>query len=110
MRIKVLDNSETQDLNSALALVSAMSVFERNRVVGVVYGGIILNKNSEFVDRIRDTILRTDKRKPTPLGTVTVFLDDIRVSTNVETSSGERAVGTRVSPEVRKQVLEEGKM
>ncbi|MEM3490054.1 MAG: cache domain-containing protein, partial [Nitrososphaerota archaeon] len=72
--------------------------------------GVILNRNFELVDRIRDTIFQVKGASAPSPGTVTVFLEDVRVSTNVETSSGERAIGTKVSEEVRKHVLEEGKM
>ena len=42
------------------------------------------------------------------IGTVTVFLDDVRISTNVPLNKGERALGTRVSDEVRTKVLDNG--
>ncbi|WP_269758264.1 cache domain-containing protein [Thalassobacillus sp. C254] len=40
-------------------------------------------------------------------GTVTIFLEDTRVTTNV-INNGERAVGTQASQEVAHTVLEEG--
>jgi two-component system NtrC family sensor kinase len=42
------------------------------------------------------------------IGTVTVFLDDVRITTNVPIRPGERALGTRVSNEVRTNVLDQG--
>jgi two-component system NtrC family sensor kinase len=44
------------------------------------------------------------------IGTVTVFLDDVRITTNVPLRPGERALGTRVSDEVRSRVLDQGEV
>ncbi|MDT4813243.1 Adaptive-response sensory-kinase SasA [compost metagenome] len=41
-------------------------------------------------------------------GTATLFLDDVRITTNVRLFQGERALGTRVSQQVRDMVLERG--
>jgi signal transduction histidine kinase len=42
-------------------------------------------------------------------GTATLFLDDVRISTNVRLFEGRRALGTRVSAAVRQAVLGEGR-
>ena len=60
------------------------------------------------MDRVRDTVFRREVYRDRSIGTATIFLDDLRVSTNVRTVDGARAVGTRVSDEVRKKVLDEG--
>ena len=41
-------------------------------------------------------------------GNVTIFLDDVRVSTNVRTQNNERALGTLVSEEVYDTVVKKG--
>lgn len=82
----------------------------RGRVVAVLYGGKTLNHDAYLVDNLRDLIFGTRRYGNRPLGTVTVFLRDIRVTTNVLEPNGERAVGTRVSPEVADRVLAEGKL
>jgi signal transduction histidine kinase len=46
--------------------------------------------------------------KDKPVGTVTIFLDDVRIATNVQDKDGQRAVGTRVSEEVYRAVVEQG--
>ncbi|MFW2374361.1 MAG: sensor histidine kinase [Gammaproteobacteria bacterium] len=79
-----------------------------NQVVALLDGGVLLNGNFEFVDRLRDLVYGVGSLIEGSYGTVTVFLDDVRITTNVPVTSGERALGTRVSDEVRTQVLEQG--
>lgn len=78
------------------------------RVVCLLDGGVLLNANFGFVDTIRDLVYGPGSLPAGSIGTVTVFLDDVRVSTNVALNPGERALGTRVSSEVREHVLEKG--
>ena len=80
----------------------------RNEVVAILDGGVFLNGNFEFVDAIRDLAYAPKSLPEGSIGTVTVFLDDVRISTNVPLNKGERALGTRVSNEVRTKVLDNG--
>lgn len=82
----------------------------KGKVVALLDGGVLLNSNFGFVDTIRDLVYGPGSLPEGSIGTVTVFLDDVRISTNVALKPGERALGTRVSNEVRKQVLEQGKV
>ncbi len=77
-------------------------------VEGVLDGGVLLNNNFDFVDAIRDLVYGPGSLPAGSIGTVTVFLDDVRISTNVPVRPGERALGTRVSNEVRTRVLDQG--
>lgn len=76
--------------------------------VAMLDGGVLLNHNFAFVDTIRDLIYGPGSLPPDGRGTVTVFLDDVRITTNVPYRPGQRALGTRVSQEVRHKVLERG--
>lgn len=78
------------------------------QVTALLDGGVLLNGNFEFVDAIRDLVYGPGSLPKGSIGTVTVFLDDVRISTNVPLAPGERALGTRVSDEVRTQVLDAG--
>ncbi|MFV0446863.1 MAG: cache domain-containing protein [Vibrio sp.] len=83
----------------------------RNQLIGFLDGGLLLNNSSGLVDEIRDIVYPLSHDKLRPIGTLTFFLDDLRVSTNVPLNNDDnqgRAIGTRVSSEVRKQVLEQG--
>lgn len=77
-------------------------------VFAILDGGVLLNNNFEFVDTIRDLVYGPGSLPEDSVGTVTVFLDDVRITTNVPLREGERALGTRVSREVREKVLEQG--
>ncbi len=81
---------------------------EQNDVYGLIYGGILLNRRFDLVDRIRSTVFGTDYFDGKPLGTVTLFLEDTRIATNVITADSVRAIGTIVSDEVFEKVLEKG--
>ncbi|MHC4288019.1 MAG: cache domain-containing protein [Planctomycetota bacterium] len=65
----------------------------------VVYAGRFINRDYVLVDRIRKLVFGDELYHDKPVGTVTVFQDDVRVSTNVLTADGKRAIGTRVSEE-----------
>ncbi len=82
----------------------------KGKVVALLDGGVLLNSNFGFVDTIRDLVYGPGSLPQGSIGTVTVFLDDVRISTNVALKPGERALGTRVSNKVRKQVLEQGEV
>ncbi len=81
---------------------------ERGKVTAVLDGGVLLNGNFAFVDAIRDLVYGPGSLPEASIGTVTVFLEDVRISTNVPLRQGERALGTRVSREVRDDVFGQG--
>ncbi len=68
----------------------------------------VLNGNERLVRSMQEDLFSADLYGDKPFGTVTVFCGDTRVATTVLGPSGQIAVGTQVSPEVRRQVLEEG--
>ena len=76
---------------------------------GVLVGGILLNRNLQFIDTINELVYANAVTGGTRHGTATLFLDDVRISTNVRLFDDERALGTRVSDAVRTEVLDQGK-
>ena len=94
---------------SGMAIAAAIPVFDKNVLHGVLYGGILLNRSENIVDTVRETVFRGENYNGRSIGTATIFLNDIRISTNVLDPDGKRAIGTRVSPEVKKTVLDKGK-
>jgi len=77
------------------------------KVVGILCGAELLNGDEDLVDRIRDTVFSGDEHAGEGNGTATIFLGDLRIATNVMKAGG-RAIGTRVSDEVRAAVLDRG--
>lgn len=105
---KALPTSRTM-VKEAMAIEYAQPYYNsQGEVVRVIYGGKIINRYFGLVDRIHDIVFENKRYKSKPLGTVTIFQDDVRIATNVLTTGGERAIGTRVSSEVYRKVVENG--
>jgi len=97
-----------EEETSGMAIAAAIPVFEEGDLIGVVYGGVLLNRNQTIVDTVRDTVFQQEIYKGRNIGTATIFFNDLRISTNVMTPDGKRAIGTRVSREVKERVLNKG--
>ena len=94
---------------SGMILKSAHPIIDFNgEVLGVLTGGVLLNRNYEIVDQIKNLVFKDAKYKGRAIGTATIFLGDLRISTNVMDKEGNRAIGTRASREVYEQVLGKG--
>ena len=76
----------------------------------LLVGGILLNRNLEFIDTVNSLVYQAGSLPEGSQGTATLFLDDVRISTNVRLFEGRRALGTRVSAAVRRAVLGEGRI
>jgi two-component system NtrC family sensor kinase len=100
--------NETEE-TSAMMLKAAAPIFDRaGNFLGVVYGGVLLNKNYEIVDEIKQTVFQDLKYKGKDIGTATIFQGDVRISTNVRNEDSSRAIGTRIMEEVYDRVIIEG--
>jgi two-component system NtrC family sensor kinase len=95
---------------SGMAIVAAAPVLDEDqKLLGVLYGGRILNNRSSLVDRIMKKIYGTETYKGRDVGLATIFLSDIRISTTVKGAKGQRALGTVVSDDVYDHVLKKGR-
>ena len=99
---------ETEETSGMMIKAAAPVLAQDGEFLGVLYGGYLINRNYKIVDRIKDTVYEGARYKGKETGTVTIFQQDLRVSTNVKAKDGSRAIGTRVSEEVYKRVLVEG--
>jgi len=113
-RIKFIDTPKAKpslktEQTSAMCIKAAAPVFGYDgSLLGVLYGGNLLNRNYKIVDEVKETVYEAVKYKGKDIGTATIFQEDLRISTNVMGENGSRAIGTRVSQEVYEQVLVRG--
>ncbi len=94
---------------SGMALAAAVPVFSGGDLLGILYGGVLLNRSQSMVDTVRDTVFQQEIYKGRSIGTATIFLEDLRISTNVLNPNGQRAIGTLISKEVKERVLDQGR-
>jgi two-component system, NtrC family, sensor kinase len=94
------DLFDIREGSAGLALVSTSAIKDASgEVIGSVLAFHLLNNDFTLVDRIKEVAA---------IDTATIFLGDLRVSTNVLTAEGNRAIGTRISQEVGDLVLLQG--
>jgi two-component system, NtrC family, sensor kinase len=91
------------EVRSGLTLMAAAPVLDHGRLVGVVYGGVLLNNGSEVVDQIASLIFGRELQGEA--GAVSLFLGDVRVATNLGMGSGARQVGSRAALDVARALL-----
>ncbi len=100
-------DSDGKVLDTALGLEYVRPFLgPQGHVDKVLCGGWIINKNFTLIDRINDAVFDREMYDGKRVGTVTIFQDNIRVTTNVLDDAGRRAIGTQVSAEVYHKVVE----
>ena len=94
------------DETDGMMLKAAAPIFDaEGNFIGVVYGGILLNRNYDIVDKVKATVFQNVVYEGKDIGTATIFQDDVRISTNVKDNRGARATGTRIQEDVYNQVM-----
>ncbi|MBM3469277.1 MAG: HAMP domain-containing protein [Armatimonadetes bacterium] len=100
---------EATEETAGMMLKAAAPILDSHgNLLGILYGGILLNRNFEIVDKIKQTVFQDVEYKGHDIGTSTIFLNDVRISTNVRAADGTRAVGTRIAEDVYNQVIVSG--
>jgi two-component system NtrC family sensor kinase len=88
---------------------AAPIIDDQGDLIGVVYGGVLLNQSYAIVDEIKQTVFQGLTYGGQDIGTATIFQDDVRISTNVRNEDGSRAIATRIQEEVYNRVVGEGR-
>ena len=101
------DARATED--RALVLLALHPVLDATgQQQALLVGGLLLNQNLDFIDHINRIVYPDGALPFGSEGTATLFLDDVRITTNVRLFQDQRAIGTRVSQTVRDRVLGQG--
>ena len=101
--------TERQHEDRAMVMLASLPVLnEAGEVLATLHGGLMLNQNLDFIDHINRIVYPEGSLPFGSQGTATLFLDDVRITTNVRLFQNERAIGTRVSETVRNTVLRDG--
>jgi two-component system NtrC family sensor kinase len=91
---------DTREGSAGLAIVGVYPLSNANgEISGAVLTAYLFNNDFSLVDYIKNEA---------KVETMTIFLGDLRVSTNVTGQDGGRAVGTRVAQDVYQKVLVQG--
>jgi two-component system NtrC family sensor kinase len=106
---KAQPRERTEETSGMMLKAAVPVVAQDGSLLGVLYGGNLINRDYYIVDRIKEIVFKGEKYKGKDTGTATIFQGDLRISTNVKTEDDRRAIGTRVSEEVDKAVLEKGR-
>ena len=93
------DLFDPREGSAGLGLIGVSPILDADgRVMGAVIAFHLINNDFTLVDQIKSIA---------GIDTATIFFGDVRVSTNVVTPDGKRAIGTRMSRQVRATVLEQ---
>ncbi len=75
----------------------------------MLWGGEVLNRNNEIVDKSRDILYQNEMYRGRNIGLATLFQKNVRISTNYMNPDGTRGIGSIVSGEIPRKVLGQGK-
>jgi signal transduction histidine kinase len=103
-----IPSARTQE-DQALVMLSTAPVRDAaGQLVAWLRAGVLLNQNLPLIDHINKIVYPEGSLPLGSAGTATLFLDDVRITTNVRLFQDKRAIGTRVSQAVHDAVLGRG--
>jgi hypothetical protein len=97
------------EVDSGLTLIAATPVETSSGFKGVLYGGILLNRDTRLVTRIGDFVFGARHPDDASDGIVSLHLGDVRVATNAAIPDREGETGTRAHADIGRTVLSLGK-
>ena len=100
--------SRTVETRALAVLSTALVLGPGGETLALMKSGVLLNQNLALIDHINRIVYPPDSLPFGSHGTATLFMDDVRITTNVRLFQDQRAIGTRVSRSVRDAVLVHG--
>src|SRR3989304_3995874 len=80
---KARPRRETEETSGMVLEAVAPILDYRSGLIGFLYGGVLQNRNYEIVDKVKETVFQGLRYGGRDVGTATIFLDDVRIATNV---------------------------
>jgi len=105
----VAARTDTADAGRMMLVGAAPVEDEGHRLLGLLYGGVLLDGRNDLVDRIRRGVFEDAQYQGKSVGAVTLFLRDVRIATTIRNADGTRALGTRIGAEIYRRVVLEGR-
>jgi len=81
---------EFEETSGMVIIAAAPIQNEKGELLGILYGGRLLNHLYNIVDEISNTIFEHEQYKKKEVGVVTIFMNNIRISTNMKTEEGQK--------------------
>ncbi len=104
--IASLAQSDNPAAGAGLLMCAAAPLLDNTgNIRGVLFGGVLLNKNTRIADRIARTLYHSTKYKGRPIGSVNIFLADFCVATSSHASDSPISLGATVPAEIRDRVI-----
>ncbi len=103
LEIVPTDNAMPSDKKveaSGMMIKASSPIYSGGKITGSVVVGHLINRDFTIVDEVKSAV---------NVETSTIFMNDLRISTNVKKLDGSRAIGTKVSIPVYEAVLRDGK-
>ncbi len=104
----VAGRKDSTDAGRMMLLAAAPVEGEDHRLLGLLYGGVLLDGRNDLVDRIKQGVFEDAQYEGKSVGAVTLFLRDVRIATTVRNPDGTRGLGTRIGADVYQRVVLEG--
>jgi two-component system NtrC family sensor kinase len=95
-----------------MALAAAIPVYDSGdapALVGILYGGIVLNQSTGIVDSVHKSLFFEEIPQEITMPGVSIFFETARIATNMIDAAGKRALGTRAGEDIYQEVLIRGK-
>lgn len=103
--LKIPENNKI--IREGLAIMAGVPVFTpEKRFAGILYGGIILNKNYEIVDKIKDVLFGGLYYKNKEMGIVSIFQNKFGISTTLNEKEGKRPIPLNLPENVFEEIFE----
>jgi DNA-binding response OmpR family regulator/HAMP domain-containing protein len=104
----LLEKLRGKDAETCMVMEAAHPLTVGSKVVGTLFGGVLINNNKLLVDRISQRLFKGEMYATRDVGFVTIYQDDVAISSTLRGKDGLPLVGFKADAQIRSAVLEKG--